>query len=427
MIEVEVLPGRIPVGVADLEVRLTNRGPEAYLKVIFTIRLPVGIMRLRGQESITANRLSPGQSIALPLRVRADSAGCYQLTSPNFSYRDHTGRSHRVNGFTAEITVDPQSIPEPESKVVVELKTSELPLGEWSTLRSRVSNIGDADVTELKMTLSGQVTTENRSESFLLDQLRAGASVDASFFVRAHEAGAQVPVHLDLAYSGAGQRHHGTTTGTISVSSDLVTRPAPAQSRSPIVKVLFFGANPPGTRPLRIDEEIREIEQTIKQGSKRDSIAVKTVWAVRPRDITQALIEFEPHFVQFAGHGGGEEGSFATEDDRGCVHVIPVDGLVRAFKAVGEDVRCVIVNACRTERLAQALAAVVPCVIGMRQPVGDRAAIRFSVGFYQALAAGRAVETAFDVGVAQLLMTPEGDDAAAPLLLMRPDDDHLSQ
>jgi hypothetical protein len=63
----------------------------------------------------------------------------------------------------------------------------------------------------------------------------------------------------------------------------------------------------------------------------------------------------------------------------------------------------------------------------MRQPVGDRSAIRFSIGFYQALAAGRAVETAFDVGVAQLMMTPEGDDAVAPLLLQRPDDDHLPQ
>jgi len=172
-----------------------------------------------------------------------------------------------------------------------------------------------------------------------------------------------------------------------------------------------------GTPQLRIDEEIREIQQTIKQGRERDKILVNTEWAVRPRDITRALIDFQPHFVHFAGHGGGEEGSIAVEDDIGHAHVIPVDGLVQAFKAVGRDVRCVIVNACRTERLAQALAAVVPCVIGMRQPVGDRSAIRFSIGFYQALAAGKPVETAFDVGVAQIMMIPQGDDALAPLLL----------
>jgi hypothetical protein len=316
--------------------------------------------------------------------------------------------------------VDPEPVPvrEPEvPEVTAELETTELPLGEWSTLRSRVRNVGNVDVSALEISLSGQITTENRSNSFVLERLQAGASVDASFFVRAQEAGAQVPIHLDLAYTGPNRRHHSTATRSLTVSSNLASRPGSAKNPGPVVRILFLGANPVGTPQLRVDEEIREIQQTIKQGSERDNILVDTKWAVRPRDITQALIEFQPHFVHFAGHGGGEEGSFAAEDDIGYAHVIPVDGLVQAFKAVGRGVRCVIVNACRTERLAQALAAVVPCVIGMRQPIGDRSAIRFSIGFYQALAAGKPVETAFDVGLAQLMMTPQGDDALAPLLL----------
>jgi CHAT domain len=420
MIEVDVLPDRISLGVADMEIRLVNTGPGECRNIIFIIRLPVEIMHLRGQERITVDRLFPGQSIVSALRVRAHSAGCYKLTSPNFSYRDHTGRSHRVTDFTAQVTVNPQENTEPEAKISAELKTTELPLGEWSTLRSRIINIGHADVDALEVTLSGQITTENRSKSFTLDKLRAGASVDASFFVRAEEAGGQVPIYLDLAYRAGGRGYHITTTKTVGVMSDLPSGPAFTQNSNLVVKILFFGASPRGARPLRIDQEIREVEQTIKQGSLRNSIVVKTEWAVRPRDITQALLDFEPHFVQFVGHGGGEEGSFAAENDRGYVQVIPVDGLVQTFKAVGQDVQCVVVNACETERLAQALAAVVPCVIGMRQPVGDRSAIRFSIGFYQALAAGRTVETAFDVGVAQLMMTPEGDDAAAPLLLRAP-------
>jgi len=417
MIEVTVSPARIPVGAAArMEIRLTNSGRSAYLNIIFMIKLPVGIMQLRGPDRVTVSKLSPGESITLPLRVRADGAGSYQLTSPNFSYQDHTGHAHRETGFAAEIVVDPEPIPAPEPKITAELKTTELPLGEWSTLRGRVSNVGNVDVSELEIILYGQVTTENRSKSFVLETLQVGASVDASFSVRALEAGAQVPIHLDLAYSGPDRRHYSTMTRTVSVSR-AAPSPEPAQNPGPIVKILFFGANPVGTPQLRVDEEIREIQQTIKRGRERDNILVNTEWAVRPRDITQALIDFQPHFVHFAGHGGGEEGSFAAEDDIGYAHVIPVDGLVKAFKAVGRDVRCVIVNACRTELLAQALAAVVPYVIGMRQPVGDRSAIRFSIGFYQALAAGEPVETAFDVGVAQLMMTPEGDDAQAPLLL----------
>lgn len=132
MIEVTVSPARIPAGaVTDLEIRLTNSEQNAYLNVIFTIRLPVGIMRLRGPEKITAGRIPPGQSITSPLRVRADSAGRYRLTSPNFSYRDHTGRAQRRTDFSAEIIVDPEPVPTPKPKVTAEPNTAELPFDEW--------------------------------------------------------------------------------------------------------------------------------------------------------------------------------------------------------------------------------------------------------------------------------------------------------
>ena len=283
-------------------------------------------------------------------------------------------------------------------------------------MRCRVSNVGDADVSDTgnKPVRPGhhrQPQRKLRARAIAVRRL-CGCAV-----FRARPGGGRAgadPFRSRL--PRAWGRHHSTMTRTVSVS-DKTTGTRHAREPRSLVKVLFLGANPRDTPPLRVDEEIREIQRTIKQGRERDNIQVETVWAVRPHDITQALIDFQPHFVHFAGHGGGEEGSFAAENDVGFAHVIPVGGLVQAFKAVGQGVRCVIVNACRTERLAQALAATGPCVIGMRQPVGDQSAIRFSIGFYQALAAGKPVETAFDVGVAQLMMTPQGDDALAPLLL----------
>jgi CHAT domain len=415
MIEVTVSPGRITAGAADLEIRLTNRGHDKCLNVIFTLKLPVGIIRLRGTDTVRAKELAPGESTTTPLRVRSDHPGCYKLTSPNFSYKDHLGRTRREYGFTAEITVDPEPSPPPEPRVGVELETTALPLAEWSTLSVRVSNLGVVDVSDLVITVSGRITTERQVAGIVLGQLEAGTSEDRSISVWAEEAGTHVPIHLDLDYSGQGRRHHERITKTISVSKTVA--PASARNRAAILRILFLGANPLDTSRLRVDEEIREIQLTIKQGRERDNIAVQAVWAVRPRDITDALMEFQPNFVHFAGHGGGQEGSFAAESEGGRALVIPTNGLVKAFKTVGDDVRCVVVNACQTERLARALAVVVPCVIGMRQPVGDRSSIRFSVGFYQALAAGKPIETAFGVGVAQLMMTPEGNDATAPLLI----------
>ena len=58
MIEVTVSPARIPAGAtADLEIRLKNSGQDACLNIIFTIKLPVGIIRLRGPETIMVSKL----------------------------------------------------------------------------------------------------------------------------------------------------------------------------------------------------------------------------------------------------------------------------------------------------------------------------------------------------------------------------------
>jgi hypothetical protein len=76
-----------------------------------------------------------------------------------------------------------------------------------------------------------------------------------------------------------------------------------------------------------------------------------------------------------------------------------------------------VVNACSTERLASKLFSVVPNVVGMKQPVGDRAAIAFSIGFYQAVGAGSPIRQAFGLGVAQMKM--QGRDATPPVFFTR--------
>lgn len=416
MIEAEISPTRILVGTAtDLEIRLTNSGPGPCTNIIVSIRLPAGLVRLGGKDRIERSALAPGESFSSPMRVRASAPGHYQLTSPNFSYRDHLGYSQHASGLVAEISADPGQEAAPVPRLSVELLTAALPFDAWDTLRGRVTNIGESDVSDLEVTLSGQVVTTERGIRCAVGRLAAGDSEDLEFQVRAREAGDHVPVHLDLTYRGPDGRHHGETKHTVRIGNA-----EPASKASATMKILFLGANPPDLPRLRIDEEIREIEREIRLGRERNRIRVETRWAVRGPDISRALLEVEPEFVHFAGHGGGGEESFAAEDEAGEATVVPVAGLVELFETIGEDVRCVLVNACSTERLARSLSVALPraYVIGMRQPVGDRSAIRFSVGFYQALAAGRHVEQAFRLGRAQMKMAPDShEDLLAPLLL----------
>ena len=421
MIRVGVSPALIHVGdPVELDISLTNTGAGTCTKVIFTVRMPVGLVRLRGPLKIEVDRVLPGQSVTSQLRVRAEKAGRYRLTSTNFSYRDHLGLPHRETGFAAEITVDPARDPLPQPQVRIELVDAELPYDEWAIVRGRITNVGAVGVSALTVTLSGHVTTDNRTAQGTLEQLPPGRSADVPFHVRAGQAGANVPVHLDLAYEYRSRRYAVASTQSIRVVRDHVTEPlVPPGSVRLAVKVLILAANPPDTEALRIDQEIHEIQKTIRSGKDRDDIEVSIHLAVGPADISQALLDDEPRLVHFAGHGGDPNGSIVAENDYGLAHVIPVDGLVHLFHTFGRSVHCVLVNACDTELLARELSAVVPYAIGMRRPVRDMSSIRFSAGFYQALAAGKSIEDAFQLGVIMLKMTPIGSDAQAPVLFRR--------
>ena len=61
-----------------------------------------------------------------------------------------------------------------------------------------------------------------------------------------------------------------------------------------------------------------------------------------------------------------------------------------------------IFSACYSESQAQAIAENIEYVVGMNQAIGDKAAIAFSVGFYQALGAGRSIKEAYELGCVQI-------------------------
>ncbi len=161
-------------------------------------------------------------------------------------------------------------------------------------------------------------------------------------------------------------------------------------------KILILSANPKGSTPLRLDEEFREIEAGLQRAQKREQFELHQKWAVRPRDIQRAMLEVNPHIVQFSGHGAGEEG-LVFEDETGQAKLIDGEALAELFEMF-RDVECVVLNACYSEIQATAIAQHIPYVIGMNQAIGDKAAIEFAVGFYDALGAGRDVKFAYQLG-----------------------------
>lgn len=162
-------------------------------------------------------------------------------------------------------------------------------------------------------------------------------------------------------------------------------------------KILLLAANPIGSRYLRLGEEMREIEEGLKRSKNRERYSVATAQAVRYRDIRRAILEHEPQIIHFSGHGAGEEG-LVFEDETGAAKLVDAEALAGLFQLFSGQVECVILNACYSQVQAEAIAQHIPCVIGMKKAIGDRAAIEFAVGFYDALGAKKSYEFAYKLG-----------------------------
>ena len=179
-------------------------------------------------------------------------------------------------------------------------------------------------------------------------------------------------------------------------------------------KILILAANPKNTNQLRLDEEVREIQEGLQRSRSRDQFEIVSRWAVRPGDLRRALLDHEPQIVHFCGHGAGAEG-LALENNAGQIKLVTGKALGGLFKLVQANVECVLLNACYSEAQSKAIHKHISYVIGMSNAIGDRAAIEFAVGFYDGLGADCSYEDAFEFGLSAIAL--EGiDETATPKL-----------
>jgi hypothetical protein len=184
-----------------------------------------------------------------------------------------------------------------------------------------------------------------------------------------------------------------------------------------VKKILILTANPKDTDKLRLDEEVREIQEGLQRSRSRDQFEIISRWAVRPDDLRRALLDHEPQIVHFSGHGVGKDG-LVLENNAGQMKLVSSQALTRLFKLFQDKVECVLLNACYSDVQAEAIHQHIDHVIGMSQAIGDRAAIEFAVGFYDGLGAGRSYVDAFEFGLAAIDL--EGiPETATPQLKQR--------
>lgn len=160
--------------------------------------------------------------------------------------------------------------------------------------------------------------------------------------------------------------------------------------------ILIVFACPIGSDDLKLGNEYRAIRECIDLGRHRDSMSREVLHAARIRDVQRELLANEYRIVHFSGHATGQE--LVLEDERGEPHLVPPDALAELLSAHSPPIECVLLNACYTDIQGQLISLGVPYTIAISGAISDAAAIEFSRGFYDAIAAGRDFEFAFQEG-----------------------------
>lgn len=175
-------------------------------------------------------------------------------------------------------------------------------------------------------------------------------------------------------------------------------------SADEVITILFLAADPVDATRLRLGEEFRKIHEELRSSRLRERYRLELPYlSARASDISKALLDIQPQIVHFSGHGTSK-GGLCFENQTGETQLIQPEALAELFKQFANRVKCVVLNACYSVVQAKAIAQHIDYVIGMDRAVGDEAAIAFSVGFYQALGAGRTVEEAFELGRVQIML-----------------------
>ncbi|QNN54693.1 CHAT domain-containing protein [Nocardioides mesophilus] len=203
------------------------------------------------------------------------------------------------------------------------------------------------------------------------------------------------------------------------------------------LRVLYLTANPQAieetvTDPdgtvheygtwLRVDQEVRQVKQSIRGSRYRDLVMIEHAPAARVADLIDGLNDHRPHIVHFSGHANSFE--LLMENEAGDEDGDDVEFalLARILAATDEAPRLVVLNACESLDGADDLLRTAPVVIGMSDSIGDTAAIVFAATFYSAIASAQSVQSAVEQGRVKMAAASLGD-SELPVIRCRDDVD----
>jgi hypothetical protein len=163
--------------------------------------------------------------------------------------------------------------------------------------------------------------------------------------------------------------------------------------------VLYLVANPDPGGPLRVDAEVRKVQEAIRGSVFRDSITIQYRPAADLNSLIDGLNDHRPLIVHFSGHSS--KSGLVTDTgkiNKSAVATLSFDLLAKALAATDHAPEILVLNSCESSAARKVVLGSAKIVISMKSPVTDIAATAFAQRFYAAIASGQSVRAAFAQG-----------------------------
>jgi hypothetical protein len=163
--------------------------------------------------------------------------------------------------------------------------------------------------------------------------------------------------------------------------------------------VLYLTANPDPNSPLRVDAEIRKVQEAVRGSVFRDNITIEYRPAADLNSLVNGLNDHRPQIVHFSGHGSIS--GLAVDSGKvgkPAVRALSFELLAKALSATDHPPTVVVLNSCESSAAGKLVLRTSDVVVTMRVPITDIAATAFAQRFYAAIASGQSVKSAFEQG-----------------------------
>lgn len=163
--------------------------------------------------------------------------------------------------------------------------------------------------------------------------------------------------------------------------------------------VLYLTANPDPDNPLRVDAEIRKVQEAIRGSKFRENVTIEYRPAADLQSLIDGLNDYRPQIVHFSGHGNEDDIlADAGKVGKTTSKTLSFELLARALAATDSPPKIIVLNSCKSSSAKKALLPQAEALVTMKASISDLAASVFATRFYAAIAAGQSVNAAFEQG-----------------------------